>query len=465
MFRRTRHRRVVVLAPLLTTLVGGSLLASSAEADEPDGSGAGEQPVITVSVSHDDLGLPVPSSSPGPTHLSWGMQKTGEATARDVVITMDLTGIADFATTERDCPGDVCTFSPGDVSDPDNAGGILPLEVKPGAELGTSGELAISGSSSNGTVLDRTVRVTAGRADLVVNEPEDEKGVRPGTTLHDPVTVGNIGSLAADGVSLRLRSTAGLEYAQRYSNCVYGTGDDDVSYHLVNEAVCRFDTKVEPGKQYRLSEPVGLDVTNRALNELFDYRATPANGSAARAGGSEGTGPELTLVPDGAAPAQGEDQAMQVIDVDNTADLKAGGDRATGKPGQLVNLTASLRSRGPATVDVNQDDNQLGVMVDIPKGTKAVGIPEDCSPWSEDGPGQPAPGKPVYICYVHSPFAKGDVEHLTFGLKIKAGATGVSKGEVRATTVYDLGLPFDHNPSNNTARLKVKVKGAGSAAR
>lgn len=454
MFRRPRVRRAVLLAPLVTALVGGTMVVSSAQADEGSGRGAAEQPVVTVTVIEDDLGLPVPSSPGDPTYVNWGMQKTGDGPAKDVVITMDLTGISDFATTERDCPGSICTFTPGDVSDPDNAGGILPLNAKPGAELGSTGEVKISGTSSNGTVVGPTVKVTAGKAELVVNEPKDTAGVQPGSTVREHITVGNTGSLAADGVDLRLRSTAGLDYARHFSNCVYER-TDEANYHLVNQAVCHLDGKVEPGSNYRLSAPVGLGVTDRALNELFDYRATP--GKATESPGSV-KGPKLTLVPAGPAPAPGESQAMQVIDVDNTADLSAKGDSATGKPGETVNLTASVRSDGPATVDVNQSDDQLGVMVHIPKGAKAVTLPDDCS-WFDEGPAGPVPGKPTYVCTIDPPFAAGDEKHLTFGLKIKANATGVSKGEVRATTVYDSGLSFDDNPANDTAPLTLKVAG------
>lgn len=463
MFRRSRVRRAVILAPLITALVGGTLLVSSAQADQGSGSDAAEQPVVTVTVIDDDLGLPVPSSPGDPTYVNWGMQKTGDGPAKDVVITMDLTGISDFATTERDCPGNICTFTPGDISDPDNAGGILPLNAKPGAQLGSSGEVRISGTSSNGTVVGPTVKVTAGRADLVVNEPTDQAGVQPGTTVRERITVGNTGSLAADGMELRLRSTAGLDYAQHFSNCVYER-TDEANYHLVNQAVCQLDGKVEPGQSYRLSAPVGLDVTDRALNELFDYRATPGKSTGSSGDTTSGDaksgdtkGPKLTLVPDGTAPEPGESQAMQVIDVDNTADLVAKGDTATGKPGETVNLTASVRSDGPATVDVNQSDDQLGVMVHIPKGAKAVTLPDDCS-WFDEGPAGPVPGKPTYVCTIDPPFASGDEKHLTFGLKIKANATGVSKGQVRATTVYDSGLSFDDNPANDTAPLTLKVR-------
>ncbi|AXK33837.1 hypothetical protein DVA86_15390 [Streptomyces armeniacus] len=52
---------------------------------------------------------------------------------------MNLTGVAEFVTTERDGPDGIALSRPENTSGPDNAGGIPGLAAKPGAELGTSG--------------------------------------------------------------------------------------------------------------------------------------------------------------------------------------------------------------------------------------------------------------------------------------------------------------------------------------
>ncbi|WP_405729202.1 LPXTG cell wall anchor domain-containing protein [Streptomyces sp. NBC_01537] len=258
-------------------------------------------------------------------------------------------------------------------------------------------------------------------------------------------------------MQLRLHTTIGLAYAERYSNCVYGTVSEN-DYDMANQALCTFDTVIEPGKAYKLSEPLGLDVTKQALFELFGDQAFPVTAATTA---STADGPTLSLVPAGTAATDGTAANRQVIDADNTADMAGVGDTADGKPGDVVKVTVALHNDGPGWVGINASDDQPALLVTIPTGTSAVEIPDHCSVWREEaksGTGEQTPGKPKYVCQSSpSEYAVGEARKFTFGLKIKANTTDTTIGEVRATTAYDNELTFDDNKANDTAAITVTV--------
>ncbi|MHC3470475.1 hypothetical protein ACYF6T_17380 [Streptomyces sp. 7R007] len=424
---------------------------------------AADGPVVHIDVLRDEVGLPVPPDTDDPPQISWGLVNDGPGTAEDVTVSMDLSEVASWVTVNGKAAQDVYTWPTMDaVPEGDNAGYLADLNAKPGTPLGTTGTVTLSGTSANGTVVSTTVQLTAGTTELKVNKLTDRAGDKPGSTIETPVTISNTGTLPAEGVQLRLLTTAGLSYADRFANCVYSTvSPDPAEYDATRQALCTFDTVVEPGKSYRLDQPVGLDVTDQALFEFFDDQALPLTGAAPPAG----DGPRLSLVAAGDATGDVTASGRQKIDADNTADMVAGGDTAEGAPGDTVYVDVSLGDQGPARVDYSAGDDQPALLLTVPTGTEAVEIPDRCSVWDDEakaGTGERTPGAPQYLCNP-SPrvFEAGDTRTFRFGLKIRANA-GTTTGEARATTAYGNTMTFDDRHDNDTAAVTVEVEGGGT---
>ncbi|MGY5044582.1 hypothetical protein ACWDE0_02825 [Streptomyces sp. 900105755] len=446
-----RHRFGAALA-VFAAAVAAWLPVTSAQ--------AADGPVVHIWLQDDHLGLPMPPTPGDPTMVNWGLRNDGPGTAKAVTISADLSNVIDWVTTDAPVPADhVYTWPTRDVPAGEAAGSIIGLSAKPGTPLGTTGTVTLSGTSSNGTVVSTTAKVTVGTTDLKVNKLAPRKGDKPGSTIDTPVTISNLGTLPADGVQLRMRTTIGLSYAKHYANCVYKESDD---YVLTEEALCTFDTVLEPGKSYRVDQPVGLDVTDQALFEFFSHEALPLTGGAPK----PGDGPVLSLVAAGSAATDGTPIDRQNIDADNTADMVAGGATAAGAPGDLVHVTVSLSNKGPGWVGYNASDDQPALLVTVPTGTRAEKIPAHCSVWNDEaksGTGEQTPGAAQYICQ-SSPntFTVGDTRSFDFGLRIRANAR-TTTGAAHATTAFGNTMAFDHTHGNDTAAVTVEVEGGSTA--
>ncbi|SFE75886.1 hypothetical protein SAMN05216251_10593 [Actinacidiphila alni] len=426
---------------------------------------AADEPVLPL-IALSTVGLPQPTDPFHLPQIDWRVDSDDDNTAvTNIDVTLDMSGISSFADVT---PSTVCTGYTCEWKQPVlhfGAGGLAELAAKPGAEVGDSGTAVLSGTADGATLTPTTVKVTVGKVALVVNQLPKTEHSTPGDTLDAGITVSNTGQLPAAGADLELTTTLGLGFTRHFSNCVYRTKAVDKAFpSLADDALCHFAATLAPGTKYRLSAPLGLDVNNRALWDLVRYRVTVATGDAPTAAGH---GPVLSLVPDGPALASDAVTADWKISTDNTADLVAGGDSARASVGDTVVVIASMRNEGPATVDVDAlgTDGQLGVMVDIPKGTTAVKVPGNCGVWAGDGPAGSKPGAPRYVCEVDAPFKAGQVVRLPFTLRIDAGAPAVTEGLVRTTTVYgDEDLPFDPRHADDTAPLTVRVRGGATGS-
>ncbi|MFD7089123.1 LPXTG cell wall anchor domain-containing protein [Streptomyces sp. NPDC059896] len=494
--RRLSQRRwpaapaAVAVVLLGTVLVGAPAQADPArpsqpaQADSPrpaqasdgqDAKAAGSKPdkaagpVLKFHVVKNEVGLPQPAESDPPL-INWGVPGDPDGgTAKDVVVKIDVSGISAFAEVRGpdSCPDDVCAWPVTDIAPDGYAGGLLEMSAKPGVALGTTGTARVYATSTNATVVDTTVKVTVGAVALVVSRLADTETAEPGSTLDAPITVANTGSLTAQGVELRFGTSHELGFAQRFSNCVYGTTDPPSGGgRPLPEAVCRISTPVEPGKRYRLSTPVGFDVKETALFEFVDFEVTPL-AATVPTGAKSGNGsrPVLALVPDGSAPPSGNstDRWRWTVNAVNTADLDVTGDTVTADPGDTVTLAAKIRNDGPGSVDLITTDGQISLLVDIPKGTTAVKVPERCRLWNGDGTTEPDPDAPAYLCWIGSPFPVGKVATVPFVLKVGADAPATTRGVVRHMSEWGAELEFDTNKANNKAFFTVHVTDAAGA--
>ncbi|MFE1961300.1 hypothetical protein [Streptomyces sp. NPDC059479] len=449
---RTWRRLAAALTAAAVTLLGGALTTGSAHAD------GGSAPYLFAASA---VGLAVPDDGEG--QVSWGLDSKG-STLQDVQVTVDITGISSFASTSDDfCVNGLCTFDRGDV-DENGTGGIVNIKAKPNAELGTSGTAVIIGTASGETLAPFTVKVTVGAVDLVVNTIKHIDNAKPGSTLTAPITVANTGSLTAATTDYRFAISPGLSFATHFPNCDYDTGKTTDSWEQT-VATCHLTTPIEPGKKYKLSTALKLKVKKSALYEIFSYAPT-ATSTTVPSTPRTTSAADLSLVPDGSAPpaASAPQHSQWAINAANTADLAVTGDTATAKPGATATLTATVSNLGPASVNRSTYDDQLSLLVGIPKGTTTTQVPAACAPWTGGGSSEPALGAPQYLCDLDSPFDSGHTQKLTFTVKVDADAPATTSSSVMTQLAYGGAPPYDTNKANNTGTFTVNVPGGAATS-
>ncbi|CAL9473985.1 hypothetical protein SUDANB176_02903 [Streptomyces sp. enrichment culture] len=266
--------------------------------------------------------------------------------------------------------------------------------------------------------------------DLVVSALP-RTALAPGETYEESVTLTNKGTAAADGVTFRIRLTRGLDFPEPVEGCTYSTVGDQV-----RQALCELDTVVEPGAS--VTTPVRFEALPKALMEAVEY----------------GTGPI------GEAPGEGfsDSHRRLTLTADNSADLVAVGEWTEALPGDGQSFTVRLRNDGPGWVRVQDSDDLPALLVTIPSETVATQVPEDCAPFGTDGPSGPsAPGEPRYVCRpADGTLEVGQELSYTFSVKIAKDAKR-PRGEVRATSVYDIAPVYDENPANNTDEIRIDL--------
>ncbi|MEV0690459.1 LPXTG cell wall anchor domain-containing protein [Streptomyces sp. NPDC050388] len=253
----------------------------------------------------------------------------------------------------------------------------------------------------------------------------------PGATYEESVTITNRGTAAADGVTFRIRLTRGLDFPEPVEGCTYSTVGD-----RVRQALCALDTVVGPGAS--VTTPVRFEALPKALMEAVEY----------------GTGPT------GEAPGEGFTDSYRrlTLTADNTADLVAVGEWTEALPGGSQSFTVGLRNDGPGWVQVQDSDDQPALLVTIPSDTVATGVPEGCAPFGVDGPsGPPVPGRPRYVCWpADGTLEVGQSLSYTFSVRIDKDARN-PRGEVKATSVYDIAPEYDKNHANNTDLIRIDL--------
>ncbi|HEY8983662.1 MAG TPA: hypothetical protein VIU15_29295 [Streptomyces sp.] len=353
-------------------------------------------------------------------------------TVTDGKLTVDVSGLAGVAEVlwPSNCvpSGTTAVCDAGDV--PVLRAGFVPqvaLRVRalPGASVGAAGRITYAAEATGGP--DGTLvapqdsfetDVTVGTGpDLSVPTPADLTGVQPGATVDVPFGVTNHGDQAADGFSLQLWTSYGLDLATAYPQCT----SQDLSGFLVHYT-CAFDTVVPPGETVELPQPLKVAVTGHALDERFDYSVDTVGGQTELAPSDNGSGWQLHA--------------------DNTADFAVSGTYAGGAAGDTVDLTARLTDNGPAWVANIRSGDPVAVLdVTLPAGTSAVSVPEGCRP---HGAG--------YACELGILIKPGQSAEFPFKVRVDSVVPG-AKGSVSARPSYGTGFSFDPDTSNNSAEF------------
>ncbi|WP_229398837.1 hypothetical protein [Micromonospora okii] len=337
------------------------------------------------------------------------------------------------------------------------------VAVRAEAAPGDTGDLPITATYA-GRKASRTITVTVGEGVDLESEPEESAEAEPGSRVGLPGGVRNRGQKTVHGAVLVLRPHRLSPYVGNFRNCAYRDGQP---------AVCRFDTELEPGRSYRLSDPlpVRLDDSARTGSRVTshldwrtkdDWALIEKNPDSPVPPGRPGTGEELRLVEVGARRAavpQTDTTANSVtafhlkVTGHSTADLAVAGSTATGGVGDRVRVRAGVKNLGPAFVEAGPVTLPV-VRIEVPAGTTALTVPRKCAPYSGGDVWNPSdfwgvPGEKQYGCLLTKDLAKGDASEYEFTLRIDRLATETS-GVVRAR------LDGDPNPGNDKAAITVR---------
>lgn len=271
-----------------------------------------------------------------------------------------------------------------------------------------------------------------GEPSLVISELP-RTSPKPGEVYEESVVITNKGTAAADGVTFRVRLTRGLDFPESVAGCAYSTIADQV-----RQALCELDTVIAPGAS--VETPVRFKALAHALMETVEYGTSPT-------GETPGEG-------------FGDSHRRLALNADSSADLVAVGEHTEALAGGKQSVTVRLRNDGPGWIRNNVSDDQPALMVQIPPGASAVEVPKDCAPFGIDGPSAPGgtPGKSRYVCWPQDHTIEvGESLAYTLMLKIDAGVKGIIKGEVKATSVYDIRPAFDKNTANDKDWLRIDI--------
>lgn len=354
---------------------------------------------------------------------------------------------------------------------------VLRVGAAAGSEEGESGTIRITGTADGAAFAPFTTRIVIGGPDLVMERAPLEQELVPGRTQPFPLAFANHGTRAADGVVLTLMYTRGIEFTERYENCVYREDDAGQGVPVWTTALCSVEGSYEVGAVYELAEPLELRATQRAYRDTLVYRineAGPATRGAEEAPGARSTpgsrGNVLTLKETPAVRSSdlnpGDNQQEIDFSTANTADFAAYGDTAAGLPGSTVGADIGFRNDGPAWIG-NPRSGEPVATVDftVPEGASVTAWPGSCRGVTADGQyrGEQA-GAPRYVCDTSMAVREDADVALHFDLKIVEPVTGASGVvEVRNTRSRDPLLPFDPDRTNNTAAVVLNAENSGGS--
>ncbi|WP_326671899.1 peptidase [Streptomyces sp. NBC_01257] len=401
-------------------------------------------------------------------------------------VTFDLGGIvgvadAGFGTDGRADGGTDCTvtgttgvchgegLAPGPNPLPE-----LRVTAAEGSEEGDSGTVGVTGTADGVTFAPFTTRIGIGGPDLVMRRAELKRELVPGQTQPVPLAFSNDGTRAADGVLLTLVYTRGIEFTERYENCVYSEDDGGLGFTVRTTALCSVEGSFEAGAAYELAEPLTLRATRRAYRDTFVYRVDeggPGVRAAERSGarsapGSKGNVLALTELPAARSAdlAPGDNQQENAFSTANTADFVAYGDTADGMVGSTVEADIGFRNEGPAWIG-GLDAGEPAATVDftVPRGASVTGWPDACRGVTADGRSrEQQAGAPRYRCTAPAAVREDGGLGLHFDLRIVEAVTGAS-GRVEVRGAGDAPLPFDPDRRNDTAALVLNADTSGTS--
>ncbi|MET7948031.1 LPXTG cell wall anchor domain-containing protein [Micromonospora sp. NPDC005324] len=337
------------------------------------------------------------------------------------------------------------------------------------AQLGDSGDVAVSFQAAGGRRGSYTSHVRVGEGVDLAGGPFTDLSAKPGGKFTVPLVVVNAGDKVINGFVAVFDLPYSIRTKDRFSNCRYA---DD---HLVS---CQFDVDI----------PLGTGLATTLNLELVRDTYAPANHSGyaqfmttadfedltrvraavgARAG-TPGSGPKLTLA-EAPASVRQADQTDVGPGYDytgwttratgkNGTDLAAIGATLKGTAGAVVTATVGFRNNGPATLDGTNGDFEAATHTDVelPPGTTAVEVPDNC--WLRQNTTR------TYLCASEMLLVAGQTYTTTFRLRIDKVIPN-ARGAVRVNAPCECpaggGFQDDIKPANDTATIVVNAAQGG----
>ncbi|MEW2426989.1 LPXTG cell wall anchor domain-containing protein [Micromonospora sp. NPDC047644] len=337
------------------------------------------------------------------------------------------------------------------------------------AQLGDSGDVAVSFQAAGGQRGSYTSRVRVGEGVDLAGGPHTSLSARPGGKFTVPLVVANAGDRTVTGFVAVFDLPYSIRTKDRFSNCRYS---DD---HLVS---CHFDEEIPVGTGLAttLNLELGKDTaapTNQTGYAQFMTTAdfedlTRVRTAAGARAATLGSGPKLTL-------AEAPSRARQADQTDvgpgydytgwtvkatgrNGTDLAAVGATIKGTAGTVVTATVGFRNNGPATLDRTNEDFEAATHTDVelPPGTTAVGVPGNC--WLRQDTTR------TYLCASEMLLVAGQTYTVKFRLRIDKVISN-ARGAVRVNAPCECpaggGFQDDTRPANDRATIVVNAAQGG----
>ncbi|MCA2217594.1 DUF11 domain-containing protein [Jidongwangia harbinensis] len=395
-------------------------------------------------------------------HVSYfSYQPTGGApyTLHDVKATIDTSKLAGVATVELfgnsggacRTAGTLITCTFDALGAPEGYAGVAMVSYRAaeGAAVGAEGTATLTISSRELGSVTRTAKITVAEGVQLAAAGETilSRTSKPGGTVSVPLSVRNDGKNAITGVEMFFYIDPWYSPAKRYRNCVYGA----------SAAYCHFETTLQPGTTYAVSEPVGVKVradipAPSVVGPTYNWKTPVDNRDnvdrVMAQQGRAGTQGELKLVAQSAAKGAqtdtggGVDWHNVIIDVQGTqtADVAAVGAKVTAAVGKTVEAKVGVRNLGPAFLP-GFPEPAATATVRIPKGTTVASVPDDCVATGND--------RTTYVCTTTvMPFDPDTT--ITWPFRLTVTKSGELVGSVTAKAAGG-----DPKAGNDTAKLTV----------
>jgi hypothetical protein len=442
-----------------------ALLAGAAAALPAQAAGSGTLVITSAPV----LAMPADGSS-GSLQVFLGESSTGSVS--QATVTADLGSLAGVA--QYGDPNSSCSVQGGQLSctgwaTPNGASLLdIPLKAAPGAALGSSAVLHLTAHDTLGSSVAFDATVVVGGSKLGVAAVPD-RTVKVGDTADEQLAITNSGQLATQQTVVELIPSPGLQFAQHYANCRYGTATSDSGMQATQPqvALCTIDSGIQPGETAQL-DPVGVTAGQTALNESVMAAVYPDATNVQLQSSlrqfkdfTAGSGPRLTLgepesTPSGAPVTDYSytAYAQATVNVSNTADFAVSGSWAPAGGGTSGTLTVGLANNGPASVFFQ---DQLDVQLVLPAGVSVTDPGNSCLKQNTTT----TDGSTVYECYVSNWVPTGSQAAFPLGLTVD-DPTAVRNAQLflhnsadPVSTTSEYTLPFDPNPGNNRTTVSL----------
>ncbi|WP_128375085.1 hypothetical protein [Streptomyces cavernae] len=282
---------------------------------------------------------------------------------------------------------------------------------------------------------DTTVTIAAG-PDLALADVAPVKGAKPGTTETVPLALTNKGNGAANGFTLKMFASYGLEFPTKYDECSY-TGIGGTDEAPMTQVTCAFDEVLEPGDSFALPAPLRVVLAGHAMGERLDLSVEPGGGA--------------TDISDD------DNYVVAGFAVDNTADFAVTGAAVSGAAGTTVTAPLTFKNNGPGWLgNLGSGEAVAVVRLIVPQGTTVTGVPSGCEPRTLGGGYYPRrTGAPRYDCDLPYWVLENTQRPYAFTLRIDT----VLPGTTGAVSIHpgwgNSGFPFDPDITNNTSVLAV----------